>query len=475
MTLPLDNRWLILVLFLGAACPTTPQCGPGACFGCCTAAGECVAGQSASACGSSGQQCSTCSGLETCQAGYCIAPLSNGGGGGSVGGGSGGGGGSGSCQTCLSLGKNCGSVSDGCGHTLECGTCQSPLKCGWGSPAVPNVCGAGTCTLETDRIFCERVGKNCGPVVDWDNCDNSRSVASCGVCTSPQECGAGVAGVCGRPRAWSVVPFNGQVLSRVWGSAKNDVWAVGAAGTVLHFNGTAWAVHSSPTTAALLSIDGSGPNEVWVAGEGVLYRWNGSAWSSNAATAASATYYDVALLGGEPWYVASVDGAGGVIGRKNMAQWWSTSQGIYRAILPTAVNDVRVFGFSDIARWNGTEWNLEAHFGNSNLFDVWARTPTDVWTVGDGVYRWQGTQWVKAASPSGVTLWSVWGSGANDVWVVGERGHIFHYTDTQWEHVASPLPVGEGSQLYGVWGSSADDVWAVGALNGLGVILHYPD
>src|SRR5262249_42203613 len=60
---------------------------------------------------------------------------------------------SGSCTptTCAAQGKNCGSISDGCGGTLTCGTCTAPQTCGGGG--VSNVCGAPSCTPETDASF----------------------------------------------------------------------------------------------------------------------------------------------------------------------------------------------------------------------------------------------------------------------------------------------------------------------------------
>ena len=64
-----------------------------------------------------------------------------------------------------------------------------------------------------------------------------------------------------------------------WGSSANDVWAVGLAGTILHYDGTSWSPVSSPTAETLWSVWGSAPDDVWAAGgNGTLLRWNGEAW-----------------------------------------------------------------------------------------------------------------------------------------------------------------------------------------------------
>ncbi len=83
---------------------------------------------------------------------------------------------------------------DGCGarRTIAtCGGCAAPLQCG---AQTPNVCG---CKAETDAAVCLRLGLNCGPVTTRDTCGTARNIASCGTCTSPQTCGPQVANVCG--------------------------------------------------------------------------------------------------------------------------------------------------------------------------------------------------------------------------------------------------------------------------------------
>ncbi len=56
-----------------------------------------------------------------------------------------------------------------------------------------------TCTPESNSAFCKRLGKNCGSVTAKDNCGLTRTVSSCGTCTTTgQTCGGGgTANVCG--------------------------------------------------------------------------------------------------------------------------------------------------------------------------------------------------------------------------------------------------------------------------------------
>ena len=56
-------------------------------------------------------------------------------------------------------------------------------------------------------------------------------------------------------------------LYGVWGTAANDVWAVGQGGTILHWDGARWSTIPSGTTETLRSIWGSSPTDIWAVGE----------------------------------------------------------------------------------------------------------------------------------------------------------------------------------------------------------------
>ena len=48
----------------------------------------------------------------------------------------------------------------------------------------------------------------------------------------------------------------------------DDIWAVGYAGDIVHWNGSAWSTTASGTTSNLSDVWGSGPDEVWAVGVG---------------------------------------------------------------------------------------------------------------------------------------------------------------------------------------------------------------
>src|SRR5258708_35212131 len=70
----------------------------------------------------------------------------------------------------------------------------------------------------------------------------------------------------------------------LWGSAADDVWAVGDAGAILHWNGHPWTGTSGQPKVNYAAIWGRRANDVWVAGsldfrEATVLHWDGATWS----------------------------------------------------------------------------------------------------------------------------------------------------------------------------------------------------
>ena len=70
-------------------------------------------------------------------------------------------------------------------------------------------------------------------------------------------------------------------LFDVWGSNENDVFAVGRGGTILHYDGTSWSPMESGTTNTLLGVWGNSGNDVFAVGNnGTILHYDGSQWST---------------------------------------------------------------------------------------------------------------------------------------------------------------------------------------------------
>ena len=60
----------------------------------------------------------------------------------------------------------------------------------------------------------------------------------------------------------------------MWGTSQGDVYAVGAGGTVIHFDGSNWSVMTTETSQVLSAVGGVAGRYVFAGGEtGTILRY----------------------------------------------------------------------------------------------------------------------------------------------------------------------------------------------------------
>ena len=78
-------------------------------------------------------------------------------------------------------------------------------------------------------------------------------------------------------QAWT--PMNSGVtvdLNDVWGSDSSNVFAVGKSGTIVHYDGTSWSNMAAVTTQDLNCVSGTGPYDVYFGGDsGTILHYDG--------------------------------------------------------------------------------------------------------------------------------------------------------------------------------------------------------
>jgi hypothetical protein len=221
-----------------------------------------------------------------------------------------------------------------------------------------------------------------------------------------------------------------QSLIDVWALSSTDAWAVGAGGTILHWNGAAWSPVSSPTSTTLWAIHMVSATAGWaVGGSGTILRWNGASWSI-VPTPTTALLLDVYML-------SATDG-------------WATGAG------------------GVILHWNGSSWQSVTSPTMESLYGVTMTTSTSGYAVGgealngDGtLLRWDGTRWRQATIETSNTLTSV--DMVNDNiggWAVGHAGTIVRIpTEITVQYELTVNVVGSGTTSVGSgWYDEGDTV-----------------
>lgn len=226
-----------------------------------------------------------------------------------------------------------------------------------------------------------------------------------------------------------------QHLRAVWGSAPDDIWAVGLAGVIVHWDGAAWTKVASPVGVALEAVWGTARNDAYAAGQnGVIIRYDGAVWTIAAAQTAEHLRGVFGWPGGDVWAV----GGGGVIMRQGALAWTLSN------IEPLPLDDGSTRKVVD------------------TLHAVWGAAPDDVWAVGANgqIVHWDGATWTSRDPQLGITLRGIYGLATDDVWAVGNEGHIIHWDGAEW----SVWPSGSVATLYAIHGDGDGQVYVVGDL-----------
>jgi photosystem II stability/assembly factor-like uncharacterized protein len=215
---------------------------------------------------------------------------------------------------------------------------------------------------------------------------------------------------------------NGASLKGLWGSSDSNIFAVGASGRIMRYNGSAWSVQTTPRTETLRGVWGSSATDVWAVGD--------------TFSSSHTDYYTLlhTTNGGTNWTNYSMTGS------QNLYGVWGTSA--------SAVYAVGAGG--TILYYNGTSW--------SSPFTT------------------------KPSGSAYVTLYGVWGTGGTD-WAGGDRVYAVGYNNHDHEGVIwyydggsewHNMNCGSSRALYGAWGSAQDNIYAVGeATNTAGTLLQY--
>ncbi len=168
----------------------------------------------------------------------------------------------------------------------------------------------------------------------------------------------------------------------VWGTSANNVWVVGAGGSIMHWDGALFSPVQSGTGSDLFSIWGSGPSDIWIGSTaGLVLRWNGTTFTPTAIT-----------------------------GSQDVTGIWGSGP-----------NDVWFLdGSTTLRRWNGSTFAAVNTGAGVALTALWGSSANDFWvtTINGSVLHWLGTAFSIGPSSTTSLLTAIWGSAATDVWAV---------------------------------------------------------
>lgn len=292
-----------------------------------------------------------------------------------------------------------------------------------------------------------------------------------------------VAGACDDEPTWRVVgeKLDAGLLS-IWGSAEDDVYAVGADSgdgqgpLVLHYDGARWERLVTGATGTLWWIHGfSNGGPIFMGGDGgTILRYEGGAFS-RMTTPGNATVFGI--WGPTPddlWAVGgAIGGARGAFAWRLAGDAWVEAVG-FPANLPDTTALWKVHGRSATdawmvgtngrsVRWDGSTLTEVSTGAGESLFTVHADDAGYVAVGGFGtgaIFANETGAWRNISPPRAPALIGVVLDGDGGGYAVGEYSAMYRRHGDTWQEESSSLYFNES--LHAVWIDPAGGVWTVG-------------
>ena len=216
------------------------------------------------------------------------------------------------------------------------------------------------------------------------------------------------------------LPVARPVVYKFWGSAANDVWAVGKGSLTMNWNGTSWRRFPNAGTVDLWAVWGSSSTDVWAVGDNAtILHWNGSAWSKTSGLPTMNGFNDV-------WGTSATDA-------------WAVGNG------------------GTVLHWDGTKWSQVSIPYINGFMTVWGAAANDVWVGGEAglLLHWDGTKMNEVATSRADTIWRIRGSSASNAYMgTDSASYVQQWDGTKW----TTSTTGYGFEL---WVASDNRVWTL--------------
>ncbi len=176
-------------------------------------------------------------------------------------------------------------------------------------------------------------------------------------------------------------PVPGVSLHAISGTGPDDVWAVGNAGNVIHRSATGWASAGPLGKSDFLSVfDRAG--DLWIAGLGGAVYHDGVLVDANT----TADLVGVWSSGPDDVWIAE---SGSQVDHWDGSRWSPAQTGL-SGILSLAGNDAHDVWASDatsIAHWDGRQWYTGQDVGLGKASALWGAGGGQVWAAGFSAER----------------------------------------------------------------------------------------
>jgi hypothetical protein len=266
------------------------------------------------------------------------------------------------------------------------------------------------------------------------------------------------------------------LLNDVWGNTPNNVYVVGQAGTVLHYDGSSWELMATGQMGDLIRVWGYQARLSVADTEGNIYSLDATGWQRVGG-------FDIMLFETtDAWQIPNgnlICSAGNTVWVMRDGAWdpLATPPG---GLVTTGVwgsandNIIAVALGGNIVRYNGSDWEAMETGTREHLTSVWGGDKSMAYAVGEFgtvlTYDGIGTVWTKININMFHDLHSVWGTSVTNVLAVGDLGTVLRFNGFEWESIG----IDSVEPFFGVWQDDTENIYAVGGNDPMdGLIYRY--
>jgi hypothetical protein len=265
----------------------------------------------------------------------------------------------------------------------------------------------------------------------------------------------------------SAIPPPASTLAAIWATAAGDVWVGGTSGPY-RWDGQMWrqiGITTDPGHRGVNAFWGCAPDDIWAMGP-IATRWDGQSWPGvTVPSDALLTDSDFRAVWGsgcdDIWTGSLADASGtGAIYHFDGSTWTKVEQRPAEEIAGIGRSNVWSLAQGRLFHSNGVDPGVRVSDGIVSLSAIGTDrvgVMSDARAVslltGDGAQAA-----LSASAPDGTSTLRGW--APNDIWALGAPGTAAHWNGTGWErHLPAWLLSGEDATR--VTGGAPGDVWAI--------------
>ncbi|ETR72611.1 MAG: hypothetical protein OMM_01584 [Candidatus Magnetoglobus multicellularis str. Araruama] len=229
---------------------------------------------------------------------------------------------------------------------------------------------------------------------------------------------------------WERSIINDSRIVSIWGSSKQDVFAVADNGQIFHYDGHNWTVQE--TDFHLNAVWGASPSDVFAVGHGIILNFDGHSWKQML----NEQSHTLNAIWGRSYQDIYAVGNNGVILHYNGTDWQAMTNTDGSDLFTIQGNNTQVYagGKNGLLSYENQTWvAVDINFQNT-IIDM-SPTVEGEWFVIGSKNIWQyspeDSQFSTIYNSEDLVMKAIWGSLSINRYIIADNGIILHHKENK--------------------------------------------